>query len=99
MPHLVMSLINNLLSRDIIIDNKIICIKHIHKTYEIDRNSIARVITKITPTHLFPNLFQKMSCKLAIQMFSNSVSAAIKKYVATGQLKLSIYSIRYFPFY
>lgn len=45
-------------------------------------------MTKITPTHLSPNLFQKMSCKLAIQLLSNSVSAAIKTYyMATGQLR------------
>jgi len=44
-------------------------------------------MTKIKSTHLFPNPFQKMSCKLAIQLLSNSVSAAIKTCVATVQLK------------
>lgn len=63
-------------------------INDIKKTYEIDSQSkTARAMAKITPTHLSPNPFQKMSCKLAIQLLSNSVSAAIKTCVATGQLK------------
>ncbi|CAI6359521.1 unnamed protein product [Macrosiphum euphorbiae] len=44
---------------------------------------------KITPDHLAPNAFQKMSCKLAIQLLSRSVAASIKTCVATGQLKSS----------
>ncbi|CAI6356302.1 unnamed protein product [Macrosiphum euphorbiae] len=44
---------------------------------------------KITPVHLAPNAFQKMSCKLAIQLLSRSVAASIKTCVATGQLKSS----------
>lgn len=42
---------------------------------------------KISPIHLNPNPFQKMSCKLALQIFSNSVSSAIKTSIHTGQLK------------
>jgi len=41
---------------------------------------------KIGDQHISPNSWQKMSCKIAIQTFSNSVSAAIKTCVATGQL-------------
>ncbi|KAL4148876.1 hypothetical protein QTP88_003021 [Uroleucon formosanum] len=41
---------------------------------------------KIGEQHINPNPWQKMSCKIAIQTFSNSVSAAIKTCVATGQL-------------
>lgn len=88
MPHLIKSLRNNLLSGDFKIGNKVVSIYDIKKTYEIDNQSTtARSMTKITPTHLAPNPFQKMSCKLTIQLFSNSVSAAIKTCVATGQLK------------
>ncbi|CAI6354617.1 unnamed protein product [Macrosiphum euphorbiae] len=88
MPHLIKSLRNNLLSGDFKIGNKVVSINDIKKTYEIDSQSkTARAMTKITPTHLSPNPFQKMSCKLAIQLLSNSVSAAIKTCVATGQLK------------
>lgn len=89
MPYLIKSLRNNLLSGDIKIGiNTIVSIKDIQKTYEIDiKSTTARSMTKITPAHLFLNPFQKMSCKLAIQLLSKSVSAAIKTCVATGQLK------------
>lgn len=42
---------------------------------------------KITPAHLAPNPFQKMCCKLAIQLLSKSVSAAIRTCITTGELK------------
>lgn len=42
---------------------------------------------KITPIHLHPNPFQKMSCKLALQIFSNSTAAAIRTCIDTGELK------------
>lgn len=44
---------------------------------------------KITPEHLNPGQFKKMSCKLALQIFSNSVSAAaaIRTVYDNGQLK------------
>lgn len=88
MSHLIKSVRNNLLSGDFKIGIKVVSINHNKKTYEIDSQSkTARAMTKITPTHLSPNPFQKMSCKLAIQLLSNSVSAAIKTCVATGQLK------------
>ncbi|KAF0748876.1 Transposable element P transposase [Aphis craccivora] len=40
---------------------------------------------KITPTHS-----QKKTCKLAIQLFSHSVSAAIRTCITTGELKSPI---------
>lgn len=87
MPHLVKSIRNNLLSGDFEIDSSIISFKDIRKTYETDIKNTARAMPKITPTHLSPNTFQKIKCKLAIQLFSNSVSAAIKTCISTGELK------------
>jgi len=43
--------------------------------------------SKISPIHLNPYPFQKLSCKLALQIFSNSISSAIKTWIHTGQLK------------
>ncbi|KAE9522280.1 hypothetical protein AGLY_017323 [Aphis glycines] len=63
-------------------------IHDIVKTYDIDRRSAtARTMCKITPSHLNPNPFKKMSCKLALQIFSNSVASAIKTCVHTKELK------------
>jgi len=87
-PHLFKSIRNNLLNGDIQINNKKIVFKDIIQTYEIDtKNSKARSMCKISSIHLNPNPFQKMSCKLALQIFSNSVSSAIKTSIHTGQLK------------
>lgn len=86
MPHLIKSIRNNLLSGNFEINNNIVSFKDIRKTYETDIKNTARAMTKITPAHLAPNEFQKMTCKLAIQLFGNSVSAAIKTCVSTGEL-------------
>lgn len=88
LPHLIKSLRNNLLNGDFKFDNtKVATMKDIKKTYEIDIKNKSRAMPKITPTHLAPNSFQKMSCKLAIQFLSHSVSAAIKTCISTGELK------------
>jgi len=90
MPHLIKSLRNNLLNGDIQIGNTIISFDDVKKTYEIDSNSCtARAMCKITPAHLAPNAFQKMSCKLAVQVLSRSVAAAIKTCVGTKELNTS----------
>jgi len=87
-PHLFKSIRNNLLNGDIKINEKTIVFKDIVKTYDIDRRSAtARAMCKITPSHLNPNPFKKMSCKLALQIFSNSVASAIKTCVHTKELK------------
>jgi len=86
-PHLFKSVRNNLLIGDIQINIKKIVLHDIVQTYEIDtKNSKARSMCKISHIHLNPNLFQKMSCKLALQIFSNSVSSAIKTSIHTGHV-------------
>lgn len=86
--HLIKSLRNNLLNGDYIIEKtKLVTLKDIKKTYEIDIKNKARVMCTITPTQLAPNPFQKMTCKLAIQLLSHSVSAAIRTCITTGELK------------
>jgi DNA transposase THAP9 len=88
MPHLIKSVRNNLLSGNFQINtNKIVSLNDIRMAYEIDIKNMVRAMIKITPTHLNPNPFQKMNCKLAIQLFSHSVSATIKTCIATGEIK------------
>jgi len=89
-PHLLKSVRNNLLNGNIILKTskgtKTIRFYDFKKTYEIDKSSTTRAMCKVGEQHVNPNPWQKMSCKIAIQTFSNSVSAAIKTCVATGQL-------------
>jgi len=88
MPHLIKSIRNNLLDGNIKIENKLISFSDIKRAYEMDiKSKTARAMCKITPAHIAPNAFQKMSCKLAIQILSRSVAASIKTCIATGELK------------
>jgi len=90
MSHLIKSVRNNLLNGNFKYEEEIISLSDVKKTYDIDtKSSKVRSMIKITPVHLAPNAFQKMSCKLAIQLLSRSVAASIKTCVATGQLKSS----------
>lgn len=90
--HIFKSIRNNLLNGIIVLKNsegekKTIRFDDFKKAYEIDKSSLTdRAMCIIREEHVNPNLWQKMSCKNAIQTFSNSVSAAINTYVATGQL-------------
>ena len=88
-PHLMKSVRNNFLYEDFLIDGKTrISFQDIIKTYEIDcKSQTSRSMIKITPIHLNPNKFKRMSCKLALQIFSHSVAKAIKTAHDTKELK------------
>lgn len=89
-PHLVKSLRNNLLTCDFVADGKIISFENIRRVYRSDTSSsTTRAMWKLTPAHLWPNAFQKMSVRLATQLFSLSVAAAIRASCSTGELTLS----------
>lgn len=87
-PHLFKSVRNNLLTGDFIdASGNVISFQDIKKTYDIDeRSTTVRAMPKITPAHINPNSFQKMSCKLALQLFSNTASGAVKSAVDNGEL-------------
>jgi len=87
-PHLIKNYRNNFLSGDFLFMDKIVSFKDIVKTYEIDKNSnTSRALTKLTDFHIRPGPFQKINCKLAFQIFSNSVASTIHTCVTTGELK------------
>lgn len=87
-PHLLKSLRNNLLSHDFVDEGKIVSFGDIVKLFEIEKQSgSTRAAHHLTPSHISPNNFQKMSVSLAAQIFSHTTAAALKTAVATGQLK------------
>ncbi|KAL3199858.1 hypothetical protein MRX96_043744 [Rhipicephalus microplus] len=47
--------------------------------YEEERAGL-RAVPKLTKAHIFPNAFQKMSVKLAVQLFSESTASAMEFY-------------------
>lgn len=62
---------------------------HVKQLYDIDSQATKSRATKLTEKHIKPNSFEKMSVKLATQVFSLSVSAAMRTACETGQLPSS----------
>lgn len=86
-PHIFKNIRNNWLTNDILFKNHKVSFSDVRAVYNIDKQNTSRCLLKLTDAHLNPNAFQKMKCKLALQIFSHSVSATIKTCVQTGQLK------------
>lgn len=85
-PHCIKNLRNNWLQNNYTYKNKEVSFRDIISTYEIDKNNKSRALLKITPSHLCPNSFQKMKLKLAKQVFSHSVGAAMNTALRTKEL-------------
>ncbi|KAJ8913806.1 hypothetical protein NQ315_002712 [Exocentrus adspersus] len=65
----------------------IVCDQDVKRVYEIDQLSkTGKSLLKLTPAHINPSIFEKMKCRLALQIFSNSVAATIRTCVETGEL-------------
>jgi hypothetical protein len=88
-PHLIKSLRNNFLQSDFILENETLSFENVRQVYKIDSSSSStRALWKLSPAHIWPNSFQKMVVRLATQVLSFSVAAAIRSGVALGKLKL-----------
>lgn len=87
-PHIFKNLRNNFKSNNFIFKGKETSFKDLRDVYEIDKNSgTSRSLLKITDSHMNPGPFQLMSCKLAMQLFSNSMAATIETCIMSKQLK------------
>lgn len=62
---------------------------HVVELFNIDVSSETARATRLTERHLNPNSFEKMSVKLATQVFSHSVSSAMMTAAETNQLPLA----------
>lgn len=86
-PHLLKCVRNNFLKNNFSLNGKYISFSDIRKVHELDKISkTGKSLIKITDRHLSPNSFEKMNVKLAAQLLSNSVFAAIKTSLQTNQL-------------
>lgn len=93
-PHLVKSIRNNLMKRDkfgallgqISTCDWVADWGHIATLYNLETSSVKARATKLAERHIYPNSFQKMSVKLATQVFSKTTSSAMKTAVITKQL-------------
>lgn len=59
---------------------------HIFRLHEVDSQSDLRLCPKLTTDHFILPFGKKMRVSMAIEVLSNSVSAALKTYAASNQL-------------
>lgn len=89
-PHLLKSLRNNFsnLKLNFSVEGNPVSWKDVIDTYKIDqKSSTTKAMVKITNTHMNPNNFQRMRVKYAAQIFSHTVSSAIKTAHATSEVR------------
>ncbi|KAL4085131.1 hypothetical protein QTP88_027423 [Uroleucon formosanum] len=87
-PHLFKNLRNHFIRNNFLFNGKEVSFKDLKDTYEIDKkSSTSRSLLHITDAHIHPGPFQKMSCKLAMQLFSHRVATAMKTCIMTQQLQ------------
>lgn len=77
-PHLIKTLRNRLLKANLKTPDGEVSWKVVKELFEIEQSNTTRLCPKLTFKHMFPNHFEKMKVKLATQIFSRSVVAAIK---------------------
>uniref|UniRef100_A0A2H8TT66 Transposable element P transposase n=1 Tax=Melanaphis sacchari TaxID=742174 RepID=A0A2H8TT66_9HEMI len=84
-PHLFKNFRNHFIKSNFKFQNEEVSFQDVRNVYNIDKNSTSsRSLLKITENHINPGPFQMMSCKLAMQLFSNTMAATIKTCVYRG---------------
>ena len=84
-PHLFKCLRNALLKYDVVVDGKVVSWNHLMALYHWERGRKLRAAPKLKALHLRPTPFKKMSVKLATQVMSRSVAAAMTLYAELGK--------------
>lgn len=86
--HQFKNLRNHFRKNNLLFNGEEVSFKDIKDTYNIDKNrGTSRSLLKITDAHINPEPFQLMSCKLAMQLFTNKVATTMKTCIKTQQLK------------
>lgn len=83
-PHLFKSVRNCLLKNNIRIIDDIISWGILAKLYAEDSKNVFQVCFKLTKSHINPNNFEKLSVKLATQVFSANVAAGVFNAIASN---------------
>lgn len=79
--HLFKSIRNSLRNYDLKTPDGLVSFKIYEQIYNHDFNKPVKMCCKLTKAHIYPNNFQKMSVRLAVQLFSNSMAAAIQSLI------------------
>ena len=85
-PHIIKAVRNNLMKYDYHFENKVASWRDITAIYEFDSKNSIRCCPKLTNTHISPHGFQRMKVKLATQVMSHTLSAAMLMAVSGGLL-------------
>ena len=85
-PHLLKSVRNNLMKYNFEFGKNVAKWKDITTFFNKDQKLPTRLAPKLTEKHLNPNGFSKMKVKLAAQVLSHSVAAAMFTYVSLQAL-------------
>lgn len=84
--HLLKATRNMFLQHKFKVDDNFIDKKYVVSFYKEDSASNLRLAPKLTNSHVYPNAFQKMRVYLAAQLFSATVAAGMKTYLALDKL-------------
>jgi len=82
-PHLLKTVRNNLLkAKEFLVPSGTVKMSDYRVLLQHDLNPTTglRAVPKLTEMHIWPNNFQKMSVRIAAQLFSNSVAAGLELY-------------------
>ena len=85
-PHLFKCIRNTLLKYQISVDGEVAKWNHLMALYQADNFRELRAAPKLKKLHLRPTPFKKMSVKLATQVMSRSVAAAMHLYADLGKI-------------
>lgn len=85
-PHIIKSIRNNLYSKNLLFNEKIVSFKHIKDLYNLDINIVPRLAPRLTKQAVELNNFSKMNVKLATRTMSTSTSKAIQAYINLEKL-------------
>ncbi|XP_076291976.1 uncharacterized protein LOC143214603 [Lasioglossum baleicum] len=75
--HLFKSIRNNLLKYDFSINGSRVSWSDVVSLWNLENSKLTRAAYRLTEKHVRPNTFDRMKCKLALQVFSKRVSSAM----------------------
>ena len=87
--HLFKSVRNNLLKYNFEINGSVVSWSDVIALWNLEKNKTTRAACKLSNKHIWPNTFDKMKCKLALQVFSKRVSSALFTASLTDCIKTS----------
>ena len=87
--HLFKSIRNNLLKYDFEINGSVVSWSDIVALWNLVKNKTTQAACKLSNKHIWLNTFDKMKCKLALQVFSKRMSSALFTASLTDCVKTS----------